>query len=321
MFPPHLQREIEAAHRAERALQPRWPAAIELGLFRQSIWYELPYVFLPAFPELAPGEVRELSLFGRLLANAIFVHDPLADRQSAVRDTAVASLRIVAMTFEAYRALAPRLATDARFWDRLQGYLAAYASACLEELRFASGERPWHELDEALALQLAAGKSAPSRAIVAGLSELAGAEERLAPLVQALDHFNLACQLWDDLKDWRDDLSRRIPTLLIARVVPARPEGELAAAELKRIARELYLGGHAAYVLDRALAAVADAAALGPAAAAPPGSPALPWQLLLAETRRKLEEARRDVERVMQRHRGRRGAAPLPPSADERPEP
>lgn len=286
----NTQREIADSQEAERVLQRGWPESIKLSLFQQSTWYELPYAFLPAFPSLALHQVRELAVFGRLLANSIFLHDPLADRPMGVRETAIASLRIMAMQFEATRALAPRVPPEARFWDRLRQYLADYAFVCVEELRFSAGDRPWHTLTEPVAIDIAIKKSGVSRAILAGLVELAGADPLLEPLVASLDSFNVACQMWDDLKDWRDDLSRRMPTLLLSRVLPELPAAEFCKAEESRIASELYRGGHARYVVELALRSLGRAEALRPA------HPALPWWQLVDTARIKLATVQRDIE-------------------------
>jgi hypothetical protein len=290
MFSLDTQREINASYEAVRNLQSGWPEAIGLGLFRQTIWYELPYAFLPAFPALSVADVRELTVFGRLLASSIFIHDPLADRAVGVHETAIATLRIMAMQLEAFRALQSRISPSSPFWERLRQYLSEYASACVEELRFSAGARPWRELTAPVAYELAIRKSGPSRAIIAGLVALAQAEELLEPLVATLDHFNIACQLWDDVKDWRDDLSRRTPTLLLTRVLATRPELEPARDDLPRVAMMLYREGHASYVLDLALESIASAERVKAR------FPSLPWWHLMDATRAKLLAAQREID-------------------------
>lgn len=296
VFPLHIQHEINATAATEERLQAGWPEAVVLRHWRQSTWYELPYFFLPAFPKLALEQVRSFATFGRLFANAIFIHDRVADSDVAAHDAATTTLRIMAMQFEAYRLLLPLFPATSPFWERLRGDLSAYADACIEERRFASGERPWSDLTEEVALRIAAGKSGVSRVIVAGLAELGQEEGLIAPLTSALDHYNIACQMWDDLNDWRDDLQHRVPSLLLVRVVPARPTDQDPGAlrrETGRLAREIYYGGHAGYVLELALSSL-DAADRAKELA-----PTLPWFGLTEILRRKYQAALQDLTRIM----------------------
>ena len=296
MFPLHIQGEIELAAAAEANLQSGWPEAIPLRLWRQSVWYELPYFFLPAFPSLSLPAVRPLALFGRLFASSIFIHDPLADRGLVAHESAASTLRIMALQFEAYRALHTVFPPDAALWDRLRGYLSDYAAACMEELAVASGARPWRDYREDVALRVAVGKSGLSRAIVAGLAELARDDGRLEPVMRALDQFNIACQMWDDLKDWRDDLEHGMPSLLLVRVLSERPGKDEVAGAIDHVGRELYYGGHASYVLDLALAALDASDQLKRLV------PELPWYRLVDVTRAKLLDTQRDLLRIIDRN-------------------
>lgn len=316
MFPPHVQSEIALVAGAELRLQTGWPDAVAVRLWQQSMWYELPYFFLPAFPSLSLPAVRPLALFGRLFASSIFLHDPIADRDVLAHDAARTTLRIMAMQLEAYRALHGAFVPGAALWDRLRSYLSDYAAACLDELDIASGARPWRDYTEDMAIRIAIGKSGLSRAIVAGLVELAHDETLLEPLLASLDHFNIACQMWDDLKDWRDDLQHGMPSLLLSRVVSERPaRGELAGA-IDRVARELYYGGHANYVLERALAALDVSERLKQRV------PDLPWYRMADVIRSRLQDTLRDLTRIIDRNveRARRHApSELTPSEEQAP--
>lgn len=293
MFSPSVQREIDLAAAAESGLQGRWPEGVQLRLWRQSAWYELSYAFLPAFPSLNPEDIRPLGVFGRLFANSIFLHDPLADREVAAHDAATSTLRIMAMQFEAYRLLHQLLPPDAPFWGRLRTYLAEYAEACLEELRFASGARPWREYSEDLAVKVAIRKSGPSRAIIAALVDLAQDDSLLDPLIDALNHFNVACQMWDDLNDWREDLRHGMPSLLLSRVVTERPAKGDIGPELEHIGREIYYRGHAGYTLDLALASLEAADRVRQLV------PELPWYQSIDVMRQKYQAVQRDINRIM----------------------
>ena len=132
-----------------------------------------PYLFLNAFPALAPSDVRSLALAGRLLARSIVVYDNVMDGRALDHPTTTDALRAQALQFEAYHLLYQLFPPDTAFWRRFRNYLIEYANACLQEQRFASGERPWQEYTESLALEIAVAKSDVGKVIGIGGRNLA----------------------------------------------------------------------------------------------------------------------------------------------------
>lgn len=261
-----LETEGLAVHDIIADLQQHWPDAIALEPGRSSEYYALPYLLRGALPRLGARELRPLAVFCKLYAGSIFLQDRLIDGQLPAGAAATASLRIMAMQLEAYRQLHAMFGPGAAFWARLRGYVADYTAALVEEQRFASG-RPWHEYTEALALGVVRDKNGPARIIAAGMVELAGDDGMLTPLLEIINAFNLATQMWDDLQDWKDDLRRGTPSLLLARLCPERPPpcSDDDWRDLTRqLARELYYRGHADHVLDLALSALDTAEQLKP---------------------------------------------------------
>ena len=253
----HLPAELVSIQTIIADLQQRWPDEIMLEPERSSDYYALPYLFREAFPALEPSDIRPLAVFCKLYAGSIFLQDHLIDGQLVERASlALPSLRILAMQVEAYHQLHAMFPVGATFWNRLRSYLAAYAEACLEERQFASGGRSWREYTESVALRIVVGKNGPARIIAAGMVELARDERLLEPLLEVTNAFNVAAQMWDDLQDWKEDLHRGTPSLLLARLVSERPDGMDARAwrgTIQHLARELYYRGHAQHVLDLAL--------------------------------------------------------------------
>jgi squalene-hopene/tetraprenyl-beta-curcumene cyclase len=290
-----LRAELVAVQAIIADLQRRWPDEIALEPERNSDYYKLPYLFREAFPSLAPSELRPLAAFCKLYAGSILLHDQLIDGPTP-SSLVTSSLRILAMHAEAYHLLHPLFPARARFWDRLCGYLAAYADACLEEQRFASGSRPWCEYTEPVAMRIIIGKNGPARIIAAGMVELVQEERLLEPLLEITNAFNLATQMWDDLQDWKEDLRRGTPSMLLARLVPERPTGLDAEAWrglIQRLARELYYGGHAHHVIDLALASLDTAEQLKETI------PNLGLHAVTATLRRRCEALRADIERIV----------------------
>jgi squalene-hopene/tetraprenyl-beta-curcumene cyclase len=295
-----LDMELAAVDAVIADLQRRWPNAIALEPERKSSYYALPYRLREAFPSLAPRAIRPLAVFCKLYAGSILLHDQVIDGQpvdGADRSSpATPSLRIVAMHAEAYHQLHAAIPARAAFWDRLRDYLAAYADACVEEQGFAPGGRSWREYTEPVALRIVIGKNGPARIIAAGLAELAGDERLLDPLLEVTNAFNVATQMWDDLEDWKDDLRRGIPSLLLARVVSGRPVGLDAAAWrdlLQQLTRELYYRGHVGHVLDLALTSLDTAEQLESVV------PDLGLHALTGKLRRRCEALRSDIDRIV----------------------
>ena len=305
-----LATELVAVQAIIADLQRRWPAPIALEPDRSSSYYALPYLFREAFPGLAAAELRPLAAFCKLYAGSILLHDQLVDGQLADgadrAPVATPSLRLLAMHAEAYHLLHAQLPAGAAFWGRLRDYLAAYADACLEEQRFASGSRPWREYTESEALRIVLGKNGPARIIPAALVELARDDRLLDQLLDVTNAFNVATQMWDDLQDWKEDLRHRTPTLLLVRLVPERPAGvgELGRDVIQELARELYYGGHAHHVLELALAALDRAEQLEATI------PDLGLHAVTGTLRRRCEALHGDIDRIVRANVRRARAQP-----------
>lgn len=316
-LPSDIRKEIEASSALVESLRAHWPADIDLRPDGVSSYLDLPYFFLPAFPHLRPEAIRPLAAFTRLMNGAILQHDKLADGDIAPPRAGETAMRLMAMQFEAFHLLSPSIPAQAPFWARLRTDLAEYAHARVEERRFAQGRRSWREYTEEVARRIVLGKNGVARTVAAGLVELAGDEHLLAPLLEAIDAFNFASQMCDDLLDWRDDAYRSIPSLLLARALPERPAlpGAALELELDRVGRELYQGGHAAYVIGLALSALDTADRLREVL---PGLH-LPWYALTDALRRRCLAVQDHILRMAAEQLPR--ARELPPVELELPEP
>jgi hypothetical protein len=307
-LPVDIQKELEASTALVEALRAHWPEAIDLRSDRLSSYIELPYLFLPAFPHLPLLQVRPLAVFTRLMTGVLQQQDTLADGALAPPRAGEEALRLMAMQFEACHALYASIPAAAPFWERLRGYLSEHTHARIEERAFRQEDRSWHQYTEEVARRIIHGKHGVARAVVAGLVELARDERLFTPLLEALDAFNFASQMCDDLLDWRDDAFRSHPSLLLARVLP-KPlalRGAALEQELDRLGRELYHGGHASHVVGLALGALDAADKLQEVL---PGV-SLPWYLLTESLRRRCRAVQEHIQRI---------TAQQPPRAREAP--
>jgi squalene-hopene/tetraprenyl-beta-curcumene cyclase len=249
-----IQREVEITTEAIHNLQLHWPDDVSLDLGKRVTEFDcLPYLFLPAFPSICFTDIRSFALAVRLFAGSIFIYDKLMDAQH--QDcTTKNGLRVQAMQMESYKELYKLFGTESIFWESFHRCFAAYADACLQERKFQSGQQPWHEYTEALAIEIAMGKAGIAKAVVAGLAELSGENRWLENLTLSVDYFNIAEQMVDDLNDWKEDLRVGLPSLLLSRLIKKR----LATVEelenhIPVLSRRVYYERHAEYTLTIAI--------------------------------------------------------------------
>jgi len=290
-FPQHIQRQIEATTAALKHLPEDWFEELNLNT-ESGIYDGYPYLFLSAFPSLTLSDVQPLARAGRIFAQSLFAYDHMMDGLSS----ATSALGAQAMQFESYHLLYQLFPPDSPFWKRFRRYMSEYANACLEEQRFAVGERPWREFTQPLAIEIAAAKTGIAKATIAGLTELAGDDSLLEPLIESIHCYYVARQMWDDLHDWKEDLQTGIPSLLLSRLLHERPTQEEWQKASDQLARELYYGGHAQYVLELALDSLDEADDLTA------DFPQLLWRRALAEMRRQCEALLDDVGRIVRRN-------------------
>ena len=302
-------------------LQAGWPSAVRLGLSSDASIYDYhPYLFAPAFPGVDARKVESLAVAARLFASCMFLSDAAIDGPAEAAFGSIAPLQAVAMQFEAYRLLNELFPSGSPFWERFGGYLRDLAEACVVEAEFGSGRRPWRSFTEEVAQEVAIKKAAIAKASIAGLAGLAGDAWPSAALDSAVDHYNVAYQMFDDLGDWKKDLRRRQPSLLLARLLPdGGPFGAdaLNPEQIGGIARKLYYEGHAGHVLRVALVELAEAdAALGQI-------PAVPFADAVAGLRRRCQDLEADIARIVAENASRVKAQPVVkttiPDAEDRP--
>ncbi|HSR67386.1 MAG TPA: prenyltransferase/squalene oxidase repeat-containing protein [Acidobacteriota bacterium] len=298
---PSLSSAGRKVRRRIDAIEQGWPSATSLQKGGKdaplTIYDCYPYLFAELFPDIDADRLEDFAVACRLLASAITLEDRLADGSLSRRRQPVMLFRGRAMRFEAVGLLRRLFPEDSAFWPRYLAYDSELINSSLEEARFAWGERPWSEYSEDLAKRLMIGKNAPARIVPAGLSELAGDETRLPALIRAVDHFNFAVQVFDDLEDIKDDLREGVPTLMSRRVLPNGPPAGLQGQEreewLERQARRIYYEGHAARVLgqgidslDAALAELKD-------------GPGLQWQEMVETMKAHYSALLQDIQRII----------------------
>lgn len=300
-----ISQDIDDIAVAVAALQARWPPSLKLSA-PPSLYDSYPSLFLGAFPTIDSARLHSFALAGRLFVTALFVYDDIMDNACDAGANTAKALRTVALQAEAYRLLYRLLPPDSIFWEYFQLYLSQYADALLEERMFSTGEKPWDKFDVDVARRIAVGKSGVARATIAGLAALAGDAGPLPSLVQALDDHSFACQILDDLSDWKDD-RRGCLSLLLAEALPG---GRSSATSTEKLAVDIYYGGHALRGVGRAIDALVNAERLTAS------MPDLPWRATVRQLQKHCDDLLRDMTRIVRRNVERakeKRHAPEPP--------
>jgi squalene-hopene/tetraprenyl-beta-curcumene cyclase len=256
-----FQGEIEIIAKEKYRLQGLWTEKLlrnnlddnpQIAIDQQGFFI---YLFIKAFPNLEIDDIRIFALAGQFFANSVVLCDEVIDQASSGINIA-SVLGMQARQFESYHLLYQIFPPNTTFWQRFRGYLSQYTQACLEENDFSSGNRPWHEYSESIAIQSIKDKTGVAKTAIAGLVELAEDETYLDPLGESISNFYVAVQMLDDLRDWKEDLQTGIPSLLLSRLIDKSPH-QYSQEELeelrKKLNHKIYYQGHANYVLELTL--------------------------------------------------------------------
>lgn len=212
LVPEHLasveliRREVEDVY---RTLGP----VVGTGFPSSSNYYHYyPYLFSEAFPGIGDSALRTLAIAGVLYLDHVCFLDDLVDdgTKGGIHRPFMSSL----LHERSLVLLQPLFPPESLFWNLLSGFHREFATAMLCELRKHRGVCSPYSREEWMAI--AKGKSALSKGTSAAMSLLSGRGDHLSAISESQDCFNIAMQLYDDVRDWRDDLSRGVYTLMLS---------------------------------------------------------------------------------------------------------
>lgn len=289
-----------------RARQRRWPRQVDFSGLQQNCALAIfPLFFIEAFGHVDEDRLVQFLAGCKLLASSLMIADTLYDEDVERDERRALLLRWHGLTFEYERAFAESFAPDSPFWNALQGALAEHLRGIIDESTYSTGKRFVRDAtpDECVAIALA--KGCVARVAIIGLGLLGDDDSRTGTLLQSLENYNLARQIWDDLQDWKDDLRAKRATLVTRRLTGG--VGVRAATpDLTAFARELYYCGHA----DELLALARTNLALALDAADRNGR--LPWHLLVEDLARSVESLQGDLQTIVRRNLAHRSRPAIP---------
>ena len=216
-------------------------------------YHAYPFLFRDEFPSVSDAEASTLAVAGVLYLNHLCLLDDVVDTEGAPEPYKLFMSAL--LHEEALVELGTLFAAASPFWVDLRGYHREFAAAMLREQTAHTGRLA--AFTEAEVFEIAKGKAALSKMTTAALALLANRPETITKLSASQDCFNAARQMYDDVKDWREDyVNRRYSALLTAALLELdghekNPQGSIDADALST---KLHYGGH----IDRALAQAAE---------------------------------------------------------------
>lgn len=290
-----------------RLVQQNWRNLVNLqGDFaendvRQTVYDCYPYLFRQLFPTVNNRQLHLLATAGRLFAASIIQYDKLVDGHSTNND-AKSLFGPLVMQWETQKILREIFEPKAPFWSRFESYYQDHIKACLTEASFRSQNQSWSEFTEELALDIAVGKNGISRAVAAGLVGISGDESLYHRLVNAINNFNVACQMLDDLVDWKKDLRDSAPSLLLARLFKQYPAADITQISdnkfIEHTAIRMYYDGHVQYVIEVGLSASDKSLNILKSL----NGQETDWFKLVSKTKNKLEALLEDVDKIIKQN-------------------
>jgi squalene-hopene/tetraprenyl-beta-curcumene cyclase len=216
-------------------------------------YYFYPYLFASSYPTLPETTLQAVAVAGVLYLDHLCILDTLVDNPE--RNSCHQLLLGAALHEEAIAVLRQIFASEAEFWGELSQLSLLHSSASMREKH----DHTWklRRFSEGEFLEIAAGKAGVSKATHIALASLSGTTVNVDALSLSQDYFNAAVQCYDDVKDWREDLSAGCFTNLLTETLLHMGLSDEDVAKggtsADAVAHQLYYGCEAERVLDQAL--------------------------------------------------------------------
>ena len=186
-----------------------------------------------------PSEVTRRLVLSNVVGLAyIRLQDALADGETLPFQPTLAPLLSTLLYQRWMQEYIDLFGGDQRFWARFDQYLAEWLEATA-----ASNDMPEHSFrdygpDDFLRL---AHRGAPLKVCAAGACLLAGREDLLPALADAIDHLLVGAVLLDHAQDWSDDLAAGRYNAFVAYASPLPQTPECREANERRVQQEICL--------------------------------------------------------------------------------
>jgi hypothetical protein len=217
-------------------------------------YHAYPFLFRDEFPSVGDAEASTLAVAGVFYLNHLCLLDDVVDSQGVPQPYKLFMSAL--LHEEALVQLGTLFTAASPFWAELSQYHREFAAAMLREQKQHTDQLS--AFTEAEVFQIAKGKAALSKMTTAALALLGNRPEMIASLSASQDCFNAARQMYDDVKDWKEDYqNRRYSSLLTAALLELsggeaiNPQGSI---DVEALSTRMHYGGH----IDHALAQAAQ---------------------------------------------------------------
>jgi hypothetical protein len=184
---------------------------------RRNLYSVFPFLFTDGFPEIPLEHLRLLSVASLCLLSHCIITDSLADHDPQTKCEAPDIMTNSQMLIYAWAFILRAQSKQHLQWDMfLEVYGEFNRAMVLEAERHIGNPTPYSNDD---LIEVIARKSALAKIIIFKMSRLSGRFGNVEALGQSLDHWHLACNLLDDLKDWKVDLRARRFTYILTIVI------------------------------------------------------------------------------------------------------
>lgn len=261
-----------------------------------SIVFYFPYLFRSLIDMGSRANQEKLRLFSEasiLFAYSIFTIDKIIDNQYEQEfyftEGPIDVLRLPSLYLEAFDVLYSLFPKNSHYFESMRESIISYIQAALIEREFSLGKNLLENFTLDVAIDVIHKKNRMFENIPLGLSALF--ERDLNSLVESVKRFMVSEQLIDDLQDWKKDLTRKTPSLILARVVTAFPE-KVDSELLRKLSVKIFYENHDEYICKIALENI-DAAEK-----AASGMNVPEWKKALALKRKRIELFLEDTRRM-----------------------
>jgi hypothetical protein len=203
-----------------------------------------PFLFAEGFPDLTREQLHKLALTGVLMLYHLLINDEIVDQ----RDVQCAAAMLASNSFElcSLKSLSDLFDDKPVPWKDVLRLYRQYSQATLLEDRCHRNKLQQYMSRDRI--RILSRKSAMAKIIVVSLCRLAGRDDQLPALEASFDSYFAAEQLFDDFKDWKEDLNAgRYTYLLTSTILRFNLQGKLESLtpekRVSTIAKYLYLSG------------------------------------------------------------------------------
>ena len=217
----------------------------ELPRHGYGLYYFYPYLFKDDFDEIEDEKINIIGQSGIFCLENLLYFDRLIDNQTQF-DINIIFQKNFLMQYST-KLLSILFKYDDEFWTYFEKYYKKYIAAIKMETENHYGIMK--DFDYSEFSKIARGKLAVGKYPIAALGCLSGKVEKIVELEKSHDLFAEAFQLYDDLRDWKEDFNLKHYSWLLTKIIKENNLSE--DCQEKELSNALFGGKYDVLVLDK----------------------------------------------------------------------